>query len=169
MMLLPYKGPYSLSMDRTNWQFGHTDINELVVGITYEGVAFLILFRWLPKRGNSNTQERIDSIDRFIKLFGKSCIESLVSDREFVGEKWLEYLNQEGIPYHLRIRENFWVKDPRTGKEFKAFWIFNRLRLGCIIGLYTLVSRQQQNMIILTAYAVFTTNYFSIINIGTKI
>lgn len=129
MLLLPHKGPYTLSMDRTNWQFGHTDINALVLGITYEGVAFPILFRLLPKRGNSNTQERIDIIDRFIKLFGKSSIESLTGDREFVGEQWLEYLNREGIPYHLRIRENFWVKDPRTGKEFKAFWVFNRLQL----------------------------------------
>ena len=65
MLLLPHKGPYTLSMDRTNWQFGHTDINALVLGITYEGVAFPILFRLLPKRGNSNTQERIDIIDRF--------------------------------------------------------------------------------------------------------
>lgn len=42
----------------------------------------------------------------------------------------MEYLNWEGIPYHLRIRENFWVKDSRTGKEFKAFWVFNRLLLN---------------------------------------
>lgn len=83
----------------------------------------------MPKYSNSNTQERIDIIDRFIKLFGKSSIESLTGDREFVGEKWLEYLNREGIPYHLRIRENFWVKDLRTGKEFKAFWVFNHLQL----------------------------------------
>lgn len=129
MALLPQKGPYTLSMDRTNWQFGTTDINALVLGITYEGVAFPILFRLLPKRGNSNTAERIEIIDRFIRLFGKSSIESLVGDREFVGEKWLEYLNREGIPYHLRIRENFWVKDPRTGKQFKAFWVFDRLKL----------------------------------------
>ena len=116
-------------MDRTNWQFGHTDINALVSGVTYEGVAFPILFRLLPKRGNSNTQERIDIVDRFIKLFGKSSITSLIGDREFVGEKRLEYLNRERIPYHLHIRENFWVKDPRTVKEFKAFWVFNSLQL----------------------------------------
>lgn len=48
MLLLPHKGPYTLSMDRTNWQFGHTDINALVLGITYEGVAFPILFVCCP-------------------------------------------------------------------------------------------------------------------------
>ena len=40
MALLPHKGPYTLSMDRANWQSGTTDINApLVVGITYEGVG----------------------------------------------------------------------------------------------------------------------------------
>lgn len=108
-------------MDRINWQFDNTDINALVLGIKYEGVACPILFRLLPKRGNSNMEERIEIIDRFIRLFGKSSIESFVGNRECVGEKWLEYLNREGISYHLRIRENFWVENPRTGKQFKAF------------------------------------------------
>ena len=128
--LLPHRGPYVLSMDRTNWQFGSFDINALVLGITYKGVAFPILFRLLPKRGNSNTKERIQIMDRFIRLFGKSNIKCLVADREFVGQDWLEYLNRERIPYHIRIRENFWVKDPRTGKEFKAWWMFNHLKYG---------------------------------------
>ena len=125
-----YGGPYVLSMDRTNWQFGSFDINALVIGVTYKGGAFPILFRLLPKRGNSNTKERIQIMDRFIRLFGKSNIKCLVADREFVGQDWLGYLNRERIPYHLRIRENFWVKDPRTGKEFKAWWMFNHLKYG---------------------------------------
>jgi hypothetical protein len=57
MSLLPHKGPYTLSMERTNWQFGPTDINALVLGINYEGLAFPILFRLPSKRGNSNTSE----------------------------------------------------------------------------------------------------------------
>ena len=128
--LLPHEGPYVLSMDRTNWKFGSFDINALVLGVTYKGVAFPILFRLLPKRGNSNTKERIQIMDRFIRLFGKHNVKCLVADREFVGQEWLEYLNREQIPYHVRIRENFWVKDPRTGKEFKAWWMFNHLKYG---------------------------------------
>jgi hypothetical protein len=130
MALLPHKGPYTLSLDRTNWQFGSTDINALVLAITYEGVAFPIISRLLPKRGNSNTAERIQIMERFIHLFGKESIESLVADREFVGEAWLDYLNREAICYHLRIRENFWVKDPRTNKVFKAHWAFLHLQLN---------------------------------------
>lgn len=33
--LLPHKGPYALSMDRTNWQFGSFDINALVLAVTW--------------------------------------------------------------------------------------------------------------------------------------
>jgi hypothetical protein len=126
--LLPHKPPYTLTMDRTNWQFGSTDINILAIGIVYQGVAFPLLFKLLPKRGNSNTQERIDIIDHFIQLFGKGAIKQLVADREFVGEKWMEYLNREKIKYHIRIRENFFVNDPRTGKRIKASWLFSNIK-----------------------------------------
>ena len=79
--LLPHKGPYVLSMDRTNWRFGSSDINALVLAVTYRGVAFPLLFRLLPKKGNSNTKERIDLMERYIKLFGKSTIDCLVAYR----------------------------------------------------------------------------------------
>ena len=79
--LLPHKGPYVLSMDRTNWQFGSFDINALVLAVTYRGVAFPLLFRLLPKKGNSNTKERIKLMERYIKLFGKSTVDCLVADR----------------------------------------------------------------------------------------
>ena len=81
------------------------------MGVTYKGVAFPLLFRLLSKRGNSKTKERKQIMDRFIRLFGKSSIKCLVADREFAEEDWLEYLNRECIPYHLLIRENFWVRD----------------------------------------------------------
>jgi hypothetical protein len=40
----------------------------------------------LDKRGNSNSKERIDLINRFIGLFGKQVIQSVAADREFVGK-----------------------------------------------------------------------------------
>ena len=63
------------------------DINILMLGVVYNGVAFPLIFSMLNKRGNSNSQERIDLVNRFIRLFGKDAIESIVADREFVGEK----------------------------------------------------------------------------------
>lgn len=78
----------------------------------------------------SNREHPLDEQDvATIDLSNIKVSEEPLKLSEFVGEKWLEYLNREGIPYHLRIRENFWVEDPRTGKEFKAFRAFNRLQL----------------------------------------
>ena len=126
--LLPHKPPYRLVMDRTNWKFGSKDINILALAIVYKGVAFPLLYKMMPKFGNSSTQERIDLMDHFIRLFGIDSIECLLADREFIGQHWLAYLNHLRICYHIRIRENFWVDIPRNGHRIKAFWLFNHLR-----------------------------------------
>jgi hypothetical protein len=128
--LLPHKPPYRLSMDRTNWQFGVTDINVLTLGIVYQGAAFPILMLMLDKRGNSDTKERISILDRYIKLFGLDTIECLLADREFVGAKWIAYLNRRKIPYYIRIRENFYIKDPRNNHQIKASVMFSDLKCG---------------------------------------
>ena len=128
--MLPHKPPYSLAMDRTNWKFGQTNINVLTLAIVYQGVAFPILISMLDKRGNSHTQERIAIMERYVRLFGKETIDSLLADREFVGEHWIDYLNNRKIRYYIRIRENFYVDNPRTGKRFKAFWMFNDIKCG---------------------------------------
>jgi hypothetical protein len=128
--LLPHKPPYRLAMDRTNWKFGSKDINILALAIVYKGVAFPVLYKMMPKFGNSSTQERIDLMQRFIHLFGSDSIECLLADREFIGQNWLSWLNNSGIRYHIRIRENFWVDIPRNGHRVKAFWLFNYLKLN---------------------------------------
>jgi hypothetical protein len=137
--MLPHKPPYRLAMDRTNWQFGQTDINVLTLAIVYEGVAFPILISMLDKRGNSDTQERISIMNRFIQLFGYETIDCLLADREFVGERWIAYLNQYSIRYYIRIRENFYIDDPRTGEKMKAFVMFSDLKCGqsrCHLRIY---------------------------------
>jgi len=128
--LLPKQDKLILSIDRTNWKFGQTNINIFMLGIVYNGVAFPLLFTMLDKRGNSNSQERIDLINRFINLFGKQVIESVVADREFVGEQWLEFLNRNRIRYYIRIRANFKVFLPHKNREIKASHLFNRFRLN---------------------------------------
>lgn len=88
-------------------------------------VAFPILFNLLNKRGNSNCEERIEIMQRFIRLFGRESITCLVADREFIGEEWVKWLNDWDIEYHLRVKENFWIEDPRTGegKRVKSMFI----------------------------------------------
>jgi len=128
--LLPDKPPFRLAMDRTNWKFGSSNINILVLAVVYQGVAFPILFRMMPKFGNSSTSERIDLIQRYIELFGIDTIDCLLADREFIGDYWLEYLNNKRIRYHIRIRDNFWVDIPRNGHRVKVSWLFNHLKIN---------------------------------------
>ena len=128
--LIPDNENVGLSMDRTNWKFGKSDINILALGITYKGVAFPLLFKLLPKFGNSNTAERIELMDKFDRLFGFSKIKFLVADREFIGQHWLDYLNLNNIPYHIRIRDNFHVTIPKTGRKVRASWLFSGLKQG---------------------------------------
>ena len=85
--LLPVKTELVLSMDRTNWKFGDFNINILMLGVTYKGIAFPLIFSLLPKRGNSNWVERRKIMERFIRLFGPNCIDCLVADREFIGKE----------------------------------------------------------------------------------
>jgi len=123
--LLPKQDKLILSIDRTNWKFGQTNINIFMLGVVYKGVAFPLLFSMLDKTGNSNSRQRIDLVNRFIKLFGKDPIESIVADREFVGDKWLAFLNQNHIRYYIRIRNNFKAYLPHKNKQIKVWHLFH--------------------------------------------
>ncbi len=81
-----------LSMDRTNWKWGKNDINILMLSIVYKGIALPIFWMLLPKRGNSNTEERIVLIQKFIDHFGKDKIAGILADREFIGDEWFNWL-----------------------------------------------------------------------------
>ena len=125
--LLPEKQNLMLTIDRTNWKFGEFDINILMLGVVYQGVAFPLLFTMLPKRGNSNCGERIELIERFISLFGRETIDAIMADREFVGKDWLDYLNSKHLRYYIRIRNNFKVYLPHKNRIIKASHLFNHL------------------------------------------
>lgn len=72
--ILPEKENLVLVLDRTNWKFGSSNINILMLGICYKNIAIPIMFRTLDKRGNSDTTERIELIRQFITWFGRDCI-----------------------------------------------------------------------------------------------
>jgi hypothetical protein len=128
--LLPKKENFILILDRTNWKFGSNNINILMLGVSYKNVAFPLMFSMLDKQGNSHTQERIDLIKRYIKWFGKGSINCLLADREFIGDKWLGFLNENWIGYHIRIRNNFKIYSYQKQKEIYAFQLFNHLKIN---------------------------------------
>lgn len=100
-------GQWYLTIDRTNWQWGKSDINILTLAIAFKGTAIPIYWELLDnKGGNSNTPERIALLQKFINCFGKSCIAGILGDREFIGNDWFEWLLAEKIPFHMRIKSN---------------------------------------------------------------
>lgn len=100
------EGLFILTMDRTNWQIGQWSINILYLAIVYQGIAIPILWSYLPKKGNSNTAERIALMTRFVAIFGVAKIDYLAADREFIGARWITYLTENNIKFRIRIKAN---------------------------------------------------------------
>ncbi len=128
-MLPISKEKWTLSIDRTNWKLGKANINILCLGICYMGVCFPVVWISLDKRGNSNTDERITLIEKFIRLFGKEKIRCLTADREFIGYKWFAYLLNEKIPFRIRIKDNFKVTSSK-GNQVAIKLLFRNLKPG---------------------------------------
>ena len=123
-------GPWRLTMDRTNWQFGKVDINFLVLGIAYRGIALPVFWSVLGKTGNSSTAERIALMERFLAVFGAARVGALLADRELVGEAGFRWLPTWRIPFHPRIKRdplvpNRWNRMRRVDDE-----LFGALETG---------------------------------------
>lgn len=118
-----------LSIDRTNWRWGKKDINILMLSVVYKGIAIPLFWTLLAKRGNSDTQERIELIQRYIMQFGKSMIAGLLADREFVGDRWFAWLLTEKIPFCIRIKNNVITTNAR-GLEVNIDALFHDLQPG---------------------------------------
>lgn len=98
--------PYRVCIDRTNWKFGSSNINILVIAIAHRGIAFPIVWQFLDKRGNSSCDERIDLLQQFLSLVEAKDIAYVLGDREFIGKTWLNYLDKRNIRFSIRIRNN---------------------------------------------------------------
>ena len=103
--------PY-LIMDRTNWKIGGKNVNLFTIGGLLSNTFLPLYWLQLNKRGNSNFEERKNLMEHFITLLkwaGKS-IEGMIllADREFIGDKWFEYLLSLKISFVIRLRENMY-------------------------------------------------------------
>jgi hypothetical protein len=119
-------GKWYLTIDRTNWQWGKSDINILTLAIAFKGIAIPIYWELLDKKGNSDTLERIALIQKFINRFGKDCIAGILADREFIGDDWFAWLLKENISFYIRIKKNFLTTDSR-GKSVRVEALFRGL------------------------------------------
>jgi hypothetical protein len=101
---------WTLAIDRTNWKFGKLHINILVLSVHHHGIGIPILWSMLDNNGgNSNSGQRQDLLDKFIRIFGVDKIGSLLADREFIGDVWFKYLADIGIKFYIRIGANITI------------------------------------------------------------
>ena len=127
--LMKIPQPWVLSIDRTQWSFGTTCFNIFLLGIVHNGVAYPVAWTMLDKKGNSNSEERMDLFDKFQERFPDVQVAYICGDREFIGKKWLTYLMIEPtISYRIRIKSNQNIHDGQ--KSLKASIIFAHLEIG---------------------------------------
>ena len=101
--------PWHLALDRTNWKFGRCHINILMRGIIHEKIGIPLFWMVLNKAGNSNAEERTDLMAKLNNVFPDQPIATLSGDWEFIGERWMRWLHERGIPFVLRLKENMFI------------------------------------------------------------
>ena len=121
-----------LALDRTEWDVGRRRMNLLVIGYVHHGMAVPILWRELDKPGPSNQDERIDLMRRLLVVLPASRIEAVVADREFMGSRFLSFLDEHGVGFVFRLRKNTCLYHRRDDayEEQRVDQAFNDLRPG---------------------------------------
>lgn len=109
LKLFPLDQKCILILDRTNWKWGKTSINILMLSIAYRGISIPFFWSVLDLEGNSCSNERISLLKRALKRFPMERIEAIVADREFVGKAWFSFLIDANIPFIIRVKGSYKV------------------------------------------------------------
>jgi hypothetical protein len=91
-------------------------------------MAYPLLWTILPHAGNSTTQERLELVDRLLKLVHPEQIEALVADREFIGEDWFKGLKERRVLFVMRIKAN--TRITSNGRTHSAAKRYGHLGIG---------------------------------------
>jgi hypothetical protein len=113
--ILPLPEKITLTMDRTNWQFGRKDINFLTLAFVYNGMSIPFLWKLLDHQGNSHTKARISLMALALKFLDSTRVICLLADREFIGEDWFHWLSKQQIPFCIRLKANTQVQHKNGG------------------------------------------------------
>ncbi len=127
---LPPQKKFILTMDRTTWKLGSRVYNILAVGICYDGISIPIYFTTYDKDGSTGFTEHIAFMEHVLDIIPADRIECLVADSEFGNGNFIKWLGQRYIPYCLRLRENYYVRDAAKNEVRKLKTILSSLPLG---------------------------------------
>lgn len=128
--LVPQEPPYVLVLDRTEWHFGSTPVNVLMIGIAHRGIAFPVAWTALPKGGGSGSSEQIEVLEAALSALDAEDVEALTADREFISVPWLKRLQAASIPFVIRLRSNRRLYLSEDGPALSA----KMYARGCAVG-----------------------------------
>ena len=108
--LLGLEGPWHLALDRTQWKLGTRDVNILMLAVVTRRARVPLIWSVLDNNGGtSDSGQRIALMRRYLAIFGAASIRLLLADREFVGLAWMRFLNENNIPFAIRMKEKLLV------------------------------------------------------------
>jgi hypothetical protein len=121
MSVLP-AGQLWLILDRTNWKLGKSDINILLLSVSWRSFSLPLVWTVLSHSGNSNTEERRALLERFFAVqrdfISTHPLEGICADREFIGKDWFRYLRKQRLPICIRLKANTRVGGKEIWKRF---------------------------------------------------
>lgn len=121
--LLGLDGPWRLALDRTQWKLGALDVNILMLAVVTRRARVPLIWSVLDNNGGvSDTRARIALMRRYLAIFGgepmerqwserhwRTFVRLLLADREFVGFEWMDFLNENNVPFAIRVKEKMIV------------------------------------------------------------
>jgi Transposase DDE domain len=130
LLLLPKTGKVTLSIDRTEWEFGSQNHNVLVVSVYCHGIGFPIWFECLDNNGgNSDTDDRAYVVLACVAGLGKERIKCIVGDCEFIGEEWIKFLMVERINFYFDVRANQYFTHECVKYQISAYMKWRKKKL----------------------------------------
>ena len=145
---MPQDPPYVLVLDRTEWHFGSTPVNVLMIGIAHRGVAFPITWTALLKGGGSGSEEQIEVLEAALCALDAEEVEALTADREFISVPWLKRLQAASIPFVIRLRSDRRLRLGEEGPALPAKMYARGLAIGesRVVGLRRLSGAEEASV-----------------------
>lgn len=119
LKLLKIVPPFTLALDRTEWQLGKSWVNVLMLSVSYRQMAIPLVWTIVETKGCCDDAEKQAIIEQFLEEFSADSIRFVAADREFASQKWLKYLVEQKIGFRLRIKANARITD-KHGKLIRA-------------------------------------------------
>jgi hypothetical protein len=129
LKLLKIEPPFTIAIDRTEWQLGKRWVNVLLLSVTYKSLSIPIFWTVLDEKGCSDNRERRELLEKFIAEVGLETIGFVTADREFCSKEWLGFLIKKKISYRLRIKASYQITNAK-GELIRASRLCRTLKIN---------------------------------------